>query len=184
MKEIRTGLYEVEEQMPCSAADIRIGLYLLPGTLDRIEREEAATRILRFSKELDQWVGVSWLRLAGQMQEEVAEQQAHLENVDKHHGAAEELRKYRFRNFLAFGLYSRFAEKPVVPEIPEYNPPFTGVFLWGAKHVITGIQELIEAGMLRLETKEGGENEEALDVLFPTPSLIQRIMEKQNIVPA
>ena len=185
MKEIQKGLYEVEgQQMPCSAADIRIGLYVLPGTLDRMEREEAATRILRFSKELDQWVGVSWGRLLEQMQEEVDEQQAHQEKVEQHYVVADELRKYRFRNFLTFGLYSHFAEKPVVLEVPEYNAPFTGIFLWGVNHVVTGIHELIEAGMLRLETKEGSENEEALDVFFPTPSLIQRIMQKQNIVPA
>ena len=184
MKEIQTGLYEVEEQMPCSPTDIGINLYALPATLDRMEREEAAARILSFSKELNQWVGVSWQRLIQQMQKDLEEHQADQNEVEDYHRVLQEFRKYRLLNFLTLGLYSRFIKKPVVPEFPEYNLPFTGIFLWGAEHVITGIRELTEAGMLRIETEEGGESEEALDVFFPTPALIQRIMEKQGVAPA
>ena len=58
-KEVGKGLFSVEETMPCLPKDISIGHYFLPNTLGRSEREEAAARIISFSHQLDQWVGVS-----------------------------------------------------------------------------------------------------------------------------
>ena len=60
MNQIKEGLFEVEEQMPCSPEAIAVCHYVLPSTLDGVEPEEAAARIISFSQQLNQWVGVSW----------------------------------------------------------------------------------------------------------------------------
>lgn len=52
MKQIESGLFEVEESMPCEPKDIQVQRYVIKSTFDRAEREEAATRILSFSQQL------------------------------------------------------------------------------------------------------------------------------------
>ena len=57
--------------------------------------------------------------------------------------------------------------------------PFSGIYLFGPQHVVVGLQELVERKMLKKVTE--GEGGGAVDVLFPTPALISRIMEVQGI---
>ncbi len=55
------------------------------------------------------------------------------------------------------------------------NIPFSGIFIFGPEHVIVGIRELVEEGMIR-HLKEGED-----DVFFPTPALVSHIMQKQEV---
>lgn len=183
MKEVAPGLFAVEETMPCLPSQIRLMRWALPGTLDRIEREVAAARILSFSKELDQWVGVSWRRLDEMMRKEYELQKRIVEarnhNLDEEERIQRELKIYNWMCFFTLGLYRRFhtAPKANLMEVPG-SFVVSGVYMHGQNFVVTGIHELVELGFLKLVT--AGEGENASEVIFPTPSLIERIMQRQG----
>lgn len=185
MKSIQSGLFAVEEQMPCSPRSIQIRRYMLPSTLNRVEPEEAAARILLFSQQLDQWVGVSWSRLVEMMREDFAlnqsVQEAHAHNVGEEFRVANAMWKYRLLCVLTLGLYAIFEKKPQAQmrEVRADKVPFSAIFLFGPDKVVEGIQELIENGMLRRACE--GEGENAFDVFFPTPKLVTRIMKVQGV---
>ena len=115
------------------------------------ESEEAAARILHFSQQLDQWVGVSWTCL-GQMMKKEYEEEKQL-----------------------------FVQKPTKngEESLETNLPLSGIFAFGPQYVVSGIHDLVKRGFLRQRTKSEGDN--AYDVFFPTPQLVTRIMEMQGL---
>lgn len=185
MNQVQEGLFAVEEQMPCSPKAIVVYHYALPSTLDRAEREEAAARILSFSQQLDQWVGVSWRRLAEMMQKEYEMYQsikeARIHDFYEQSHVQREVRRYYIICVLTLGVYALFVTKPKAQmhEVPDAKVPFSGIFMFGPNHVITGILELIENGLLRRVTEGKGEN--ALDVFFPTPALVSRIIQKQGV---
>lgn len=185
MNQVQEGLFAVEEQMPCSPKDIAIYHYALPSTLDRAEQEEAAARILSFSQQLDQWVGVSWRCLVEMMQKDYEKyrlvEEARSHNFDEQWLVQDAVRKYYILCALTFGIYALFVAKPTAQmrEVPEVEILFSGIFAFGPHHVVTGIRELLERRMLRQVTKDEGKN--AFDVLFPTPTLVSRIMQKQGI---
>jgi len=188
MNQIENGLFAVEDTMPCNPRDIRIGHYALPSTLQRAEREEAAARILTFSQQLDSWVGVSWSRLSQMMREELEGFQtwnkAQRHNHEEEWRFAAVARKYHILCIVTLGLYALFVAKPKkqLREVPEFNMPFTGIFICGSGHVVEGIRELIDGGMLK-HVKEG-EGDNARDIFFPTPTLISTIMQKQGLATA
>jgi hypothetical protein len=184
VKQIENGLFAVEETMPCNPQDIRVGRYDLPDTLQRAEREEAAARIITFSQQVDSWVGVSWSRLAQMMREEFEEQKrwndVRRQNHQEEWRFAAAMRKYRIRCIATLGLYALFATKPVknLREVPLLSVPSTGIFICGPKHVIEGLRELVELGMLK--HVQEGDGDTARDIFVPTPILISTIMQKQQ----
>jgi hypothetical protein len=186
VKQVENGLYAIEEMMPCRPEDIRVGRYALPDTLKRAEREEAAARILTFSKQLNQWVGVSWPRLGQVMLEDVQAYAAVAEakefNWNEQARVARQLKTYHILAFFTLGIYTLFMEKPVVQlrQVPTDKLVMTGVMVCGPQLVVTGIRELVEEGMVKIVSE--GEGKSALDVLFPTPLLISTIMRKQGVV--
>jgi hypothetical protein len=186
MNQIQKGLFAIEESMPCNPRDLMIGRYKLPATLQRAEREEAAARIITFSQQLDRWVGVSWSRLGQMMHEDYEKHRAWNEVVRKNHEEelrfAEATRKYRTLSIITLGIYALFVKKPSkqIVEVSEFDIPFSGIFMFGAGHVMEGIHELVESGMLRYV--QAGEGDDAQDIFFPTPALISTIMEKQKPV--
>ncbi|TSC60898.1 MAG: hypothetical protein G01um1014107_205 [Parcubacteria group bacterium Gr01-1014_107] len=185
MNQVQEGLFAVEEQMPCSPKAITVCHYVLPSTLDRMEREEAAARILSFSQQLDQWVGVSWPCLIKMMQKEYETYRSIEEAYDHNFNEPRRVRLAVMRHnilcTLTLGIYALFAAKPTAQmrEIPDEKVPFSGIFMFGPQHVATGIRELIEKGMLR--HVQEGEGESAFDVFCPTSALVLRIMQKQGV---
>jgi hypothetical protein len=186
MDQVQQGLFAIEERMPCSPEAISVYRYALPSTLDRAEQEEAAARILSFSKQLDRWVGVSWSRLAEMMQKDYKLYQrieeARRRNSDEQWRFQCAMRRHHILCTLTLGIYTLFVEKPTAQmcEEPRERVPFSGIFVFGPKHVVVGIHELIERGMLR--HVQEGEGESAIDVFFPTPALVSCIMQKQGVV--
>jgi len=166
--------------MPCSPRAIRVGKYSLIATLEKAEREEAAARILSFSLQLDQWVGVSWHRLVEMMQGDYElcqrAEKAQEHNFNERERIQRAMWKYYILSILTIGIYALFVAKPVAQmhEIPEI--PFSGIFMFGPQHVFVGVQELVEREML-LQVRDGED-----DVFFPTPALVSRIMQKQSVV--
>ncbi len=181
MSQAQEGLFVIEEQMPCSPQDISIYHYALPNTLDRAEQEEAAARILSFSQQLDRWVGVSWPLLIKMMKKDLEESERI--NAIQQHNFKEQERVQRTTRWhyvlciITFGIYAIFASKPMaqMKETSKKKLPFSGIFLFGPDHVITGIHELLKKKMLRRVTMG------KFDVLFPTPTLISQIMKTQGV---
>lgn len=122
MKEITpgSGLFEVEEQMPCLPRQIRWQQYLLPSTLGRAETEEMAARLIEYSVNAGQWVGVSWDLILGKIKED-------LKNFDK---ANVELRRGK-------------------SDSKELLPPFSCIFFHGSSAVQSGMVDLIQEGFVR-----------------------------------
>lgn len=185
MNKVEEGLFAVEEEMPCAPRAIAVWHYALPATLDRAEREEAAARVLSFSRQLNQWVGVSWPRLVEVMQKDCADYQnindAQNHNADEPERVRRAVRKYHARCMLTLGIYGLFVAKPTAQmrEVPQVELPYSGIFMLGPRHVVTGVRELVEKGFLRQVIE--GEGENALHVFFPTPALVSHIMRKQGV---
>jgi hypothetical protein len=180
------GLYAVENEMPCHPNDITIGYYALPATLKRTEREEAAARILWFSQHLDQWVGVSWSRLAEMMKADLLAAQeaarAREANRDEEERVEREMRRYRLLSLVTLMAYQFFVPAPTAKlrDVPEY--PRSTIYIMGPGAVVEGVRELVANGMLIHVSERVGDD--TLDVFFPTRELVSFIMKKQDVVMA
>jgi len=179
------GLFKIEEEMPCLPSEIGIGHYFLPNTLGRAEKEEAAARILYWSKKVGEWVGVSWQKVS---EEVIAEYEKNKEINEANSRNMEKIRRYntkvsdRHRKICwTLCLYALFSKKPVRPEleeVPEHDLPFSCIFTHGPQFVPAGINELLDENLIRKE--ERGEGEDGFTVFFPTPKLISRILQVQT----
>lgn len=185
MKELeRKGLYEMKkhdkEQMPCSPNKIHIWHWALPNTLGKAELEEMAARILSFSQEIGEWIGVNRSAILVQIQEERDmwhRKESNYQNIlHRQRQYKTALEKYNFLCYCTFGLWRRLVDEPIHPgmiEIPD--TPLSLVPCYGL-HVITeGINLLLGEELLRIERDNFGEK-----VFFPTPLLIKRIMQAQK----
>ncbi len=185
MKELSTsGLYEMEErdrnQMPCSPDKIRILYWALPNTLGKAELEEAAARILSFSQESGEWVGVNKSAILAQIQDERdmyrRGEKNHRKNLYRQQQYRKAMKKYDLFCFFTFGLWRRWKDKPEQPRVIDITEaPFTVVPIYGLQAISQGINLLLDKELLRAERGNFGER-----ILFPTPLLIQRIMQAQQ----
>jgi hypothetical protein len=189
MKQLEKGLFAIEDKMPCNPRDITVGKYGgLMATLDRMECEEAAARILTFSKQLDRWVGVSWTKLAEMMSKELNEER--LRREARRHNMSEEwkfeaaMARRRKACFWTIGIYALCVAKPVknLVEVPRFDEPISAIFHRGPGHVFEGVVELVHSGMLRMVVVE--DEGKKHDVFFPTSGLIENIMRKQDVASA
>lgn len=188
MREVENekGLFLLEEEMPCRPREIGIGRYFLPATLGRAEQEEAAARILSFSHQLDQWVGVSWPKLVDMMKEDFKKDEAVRKILNRHNERMREWYRQLHSHFwlciFTLGLYGLFVKKPQRPrdeKEEEVDVPFSIIYTHGPDSIVEGIKELVSRNMLKHIDKEEGEN--AILVFFPTPALVSRILEVQGI---
>lgn len=188
MEKIADGLFAAEEPMPCSPGELSIMRWAIPHALDRSEPEEAAARILSFSQEHDRWVGVSWGTIRQMMDAECALYQriraAKQHNFNEGNRLEHALLMYRLKCFFSLGVYRLFASIPTadVVEEPDETVPLTGIFVFGPKHVIRGVRELIDRKLVKRVLLY--DHNDKLEVLFPTPALIERIMKAQHIATA
>jgi hypothetical protein len=178
MVKIENGLYEINDAMPCTPRDLIVPKYMLPATLDRAEREEAAARILQFSQEMDRWVGVSLPKIFEQIKGDYATSQSR-DEIQRHNRA--EVQRYiravrwdMLWSVVTLGIYCFFRTTPTKNLKKDIELPFTAALYVGPAFVMEGIRELVERGMLRVEQDDN------TDVVFPTPSLITRILEVQE----
>lgn len=185
MNQVQDGLFVIEDEMPCLPGDLTIHPYVLLSTFGRGEPEEAAARILSFSQQLNQWVGVSWNRLIEMMQQDYKAAQrieeAQRYNFDQQERVRLAVQRYYKLCVLTIGVYALFVAKPTAQlrEIPDVNLPLSGIFVSSPDYVVTGIYELLQKKLLRQVTL--GEGESELDVFFPTPALVSHIMQKQGV---
>lgn len=159
--------------MPCMPRDIRFRFdYAIPNTLESMETEEAAARIISFSKKLNEWTGVSWNQLVAMMKAEYEEHNAAMEVWFS------QLHRHFWLSVLTLGIYALCVRKPERVRVarPEVNLPFSGIFAFGPQLVINGIQQLLEKDYLQKESDEA----EGTDVLYPTPKLIGFLLSCQG----
>lgn len=183
LKPDETGnLHLMVEEMPCGPRQITIWEWMrLPSTLQRVEREEAAARLITFSRLFGAWVGVSWPRLVKMCEDEMELLQArdrvrYANRLERERVATANAERLGWRNTITCGWYARMypeqvANQQSVPEVPNSLVQMTGI-----RFLVTGIKELRDNGMVRIETIDGN------DVVFPTEQLVLRIMEVQKIV--
>ncbi|TSC58812.1 MAG: hypothetical protein Greene041619_358 [Candidatus Peregrinibacteria bacterium Greene0416_19] len=174
---------DLAEAMICQPREIPLHFhYLMPNTIGRVEQEEAAARILSFSRDIGEWTGVSWNQLVDQMRGEYEEQR----KLDEWNRAFHEMmdnygRKVQvhFRlSVLTLGVYALLVQKPQRPgaERPQVHLPFSGIFAFGPGHVVTGIHELLQKEFLQMQTDEV----EGTDIFYPTPKLVHHLLHCQG----
>jgi len=193
-------LFEVEDTMPCAPTDVRIQRYGFSySPLVRVEREEAAARILSYCQLLNRWVGVSWEQLMDQMQDDIEVFNRMVQARNSEIAALKKARrKFAILCLLTLGVHALFVKAPVDPfeqgeGASKIAVPYTMIYGVGPQAVINGIRELVERDMLKHEKVSGklmggfrtgleaviipeGET----DVFLPTPRLIEHILKVQN----
>ncbi len=91
---------------------------------------------------------------------------------------------YRLKCLFSLGIYRFFKAAPTLKlmEEPDETVPLTGIFVFGPGHVIKGVQELINRRLVkRVLIHDHGDT---LEVLIPTPSLVEQILKAQGIAAA
>lgn len=167
------GIYEVEEPMPYAPSELQKGPPHIIPLLERIERDEAAWRVLRFSRNANMWVGVRWEQLLLQMQEDWNTHMKAKKIIEQN--AAEKNRTDKANvwrtvlGILTFGIFLLFTKHKKPTLIPVPSVPFSSIYLFEAQTVINGVHELLESGLLR--RSRFGIGEDAIDVIYPTYEL-------------
>ena len=185
MKEIQNGLFALEEEMPCPPRDINVYQYFLAIVSDQIHWEEAGARIILFSKDVDQWVGVSWPRIFDVVQKDMDlhakwwEIQRH--NQEEGFRVARAQMLYRLLSILTFGILKRFLRRPGAHLMSQtvQAVPLSTYFIYNPEVILENLQGLIQQGFIRCV--KDGEGEDAVDVYCPTPAFVSHIMEKQRM---
>lgn len=186
----KEGPFLLSEEMLCQPHDIIIHPYTLPTVFDNSpEAEEAAARIISFSQQEKEWVGVSHLQLLGQMSVDEQANRRFFARRKKYKQAQRcsstttpcHTLIYYTLCVLTIGLFGlcakRFKRRPRNPVRGEI--PHSLIYADGISLVIQGINKLVRTGYLRQQVIRQGSKTHT--VYFPTLKLIKRIMHKQGI---
>ena len=171
----KEGLHPVEISAGFNPAQLRFPRFIFPDTLGRMEKEEAAGRILFFSKEAGAWVGVSWPNVAKAMKSDMNVLCKQWE-VDNHNREEKErLAGIKIKRFwlglVTLGLWFLFTRAPKGNFLEMPPTPFDLSLLSfnGSGAILDGIRELINEEFL--ECREvGGE-----EIFFPTLKLAKAV---------
>ena len=171
-------------KFPVNTTDLHIVKYVALGKLQRAENEEAATRLLVFSEQEGQYVGVPWnvvmIQYAVEFKEMLMENEKRsIETVNynqRYNLYLKQRSVYVKKARFTFGISLLFTTKPTMPvftptQIPEKN--YYSVMV----ELMSDPQELINAFWWLI--KEGlviKENHNDVDYFFPTPALVSRLM--------
>ncbi len=145
-------------QFPVNASDLKLVKYVAMGTLGSVEKEEAAVRLILFSQEQGEFVGVPWNEVMLLWAQEAKE---FVKNKP--------LKKTSLQIRIVRKISALF-KKPEVPQQPIFSP--TILVGLNAQNLINAFWELIELGLVRKEKH----NE--VDYFFPTPALVAKLTNK------
>lgn len=157
MKEISFGLFELEEDMPCSPDNIRVLNYFVPNFLCEKGKNEIIARLLCFSCINGRWLGVSWRKILKTIKQDCAQFRAYQKDellYNRYFRLWEsEMADYMLYCILSLGAYSFFAKKPKRPKLDTRNLGFpkSGIYEFGLKYIVSSLDELLEQGMLEKE---------------------------------
>lgn len=182
MKQVKPGIFAVEEPFPCSPKDLVVRQYAMTGVLNRMEEEEMAARILSFSQWNDQWVGVTLELLTHMFQQESEVHQEHSVALTTYHAVKEqyerELHEYYWKCLWTLGVYTLFTSKPQAPTAPAWYGPASIIQIYGPQAAANGLRNLADNGWVKYieaDAESGAEH-----IFVPLPALIERIMQMQN----
>jgi hypothetical protein len=171
------------EALPGSPCDYRIPiLFAFPGTLQRMEREEAAARLLFIlTISHGEWAGVAGQRIATMLEREHM-LRAEIEAAEAHN-ANEKARTWSAKKFydfamaVTFGLAGQWLKEPPVDLRPvpsnEILPQCSCIPIFGVRALMVGFAELREQGLIRVEMVRDGDEDTA--VYIPTAALLEKL---------
>ena len=163
----------MSEKMPCQPHHIVIrDPYMLPVIFDNLEAEEATARIISFSKQEREWVGVSWQRLLSMMKADKETYERHREQERRELRRSLTERKKRWYHSLGAPFCWLYRHPFRSRREEKITVPLSGIYAYGFSFVRRGLRFLVSGLWLRAERY--GSNA----VYFPTPKLIKRIMRK------
>lgn len=177
-KHKKEGIFPMSEKMPCQPRHIVIkDPYMLPVVFDNnLEAEEATARIISFSQQAKEWVGVSWQRLLSIMKTDKEAHKRHREQERQELRRSLTERKKRWYHSLGAPFCWLYRRPFQSRREKKLALPLSGTYAYGFSFVRRGLRFLISGGWLRAE-RHGGNT-----VYFPTPKLIKRIMRKYDII--
>lgn len=170
-------------QFPVNASELRLVKYAAVGTLNRTEKEEAAVRLLMFSQQSGEFVGVPWnvvmLQWINEAKEYAKQDEVYNKRYNQFQSELTEYYKQR-KAYIRFawktlGISLLFTKHPfmpmfVAPSQPTSVPQSVTLMLGrNPQDLINAFWELINEGLIRKE------NHNEVDYLIPTPALVSRI---------
>ena len=171
MKKSYRGIFPLNERMPCAPSELRLRRYALSSTVGIARSsEEIAVRILLFSQERGEWVGINLDCLMKSVKVELT-RYVRAKNRKIHNGQAMKLfgilRAGHHFLLRLCGRKSGSSKDFLVWE----SQPQTGVTLHGPEFVFEGLEDLQNNGMLRV----------ANGVFFPTSKLVAYVLTRQRV---
>jgi hypothetical protein len=187
--------------MACQPGQIRMYRWVIQG-FGRMEREEAAARIVHFCQQAEQWCGVSWNNLLKMTLADFEAVQA-AEKTNERADTAEDLnrtvkfyyqrtmRRFIALSVLSLGLWAlgcwlggKIPKKPQLVTVPkrlDHVTPMAATMVSGPNALVEGVHEMIEMGMLEQHDIGGDDGD---SIFFPTPKFAETIALKQGIARA
>lgn len=178
------NLITVNENFTVPAGELQLQKYLASSTLGNAEKEEAAVRLLIFSQEKKEYVGVPWGKVASEWFNEAREytKQAELYSA-KYNEFQNQLLIFYKKNkdyenlaWKTLGLSLLFIKKPTVPVFDTPLVPKKDshsitleLGLGDPQKLIDAFLDLIEEGLIKTEILND------TDYFFPTPILVSKI---------
>ncbi len=168
----------VTGSFPANASELPLQKYITIGAFGNAEAEEAAVRLLMFSKEQANFVAVSWPDIAQVWVDEFKEyhsiNQAKNANWDSEAAFSKAMKTYRTKVALTLGVGYFFFKKPTQPKAIEVEEKltknlFAPTLMFGAGNpqaLANGFWKLIEKGLVEKKEQNG------LDYFYPTPALV------------
>lgn len=175
-------------RMPCLPSELNFRYYVLPRLFGHMGIEEAAARLVSYSQVTGAWVGVSRDRFVSDIQKEIKDvaqatrdvtvEKCYYDEVD------DGLNCYVRLLAISVGMTLFSVE---APKVQAYNAVFdmgkkpaiqhfSLIHTFGEKLVTDGLQILIDEKLVRV-----GKSGPSEGVLFPSPELVNKIMEKYKI---
>lgn len=163
---------------PTEAKNLHLQKYVAIGAFENAEAEEAAVRLLVFSKEQGNFVAISWTDITQVWLDEFKEYHAINEaknaNLNAERVFEKQMKSYRLKMLLTFGLGYFFTLKPIKPQMISVEEKltqnlFSPTLMFGLgnpQSLVNGFWKLIEKGLVEKKSENG------LDYFFPTPALV------------
>jgi len=176
----------INEQFPILATDLKLQKYGAIDTLGSSKAEEAAVRLLMFSKDKGNYVGVSWADIQHVWIEEYMEirkaQEIRNAYREKQWKFESSKKAYKWKMIFTLGIAGLFITKPTEPEEPQMpasDDIFSVTLMSGMGRIddlANGFARLFEEGLALLKSEPQEGDAEALDYVYPTPALVSKLM--------
>lgn len=162
---------------PAEAKNLHLQKYVAIEAFGNAEAEEAAVRLLFFSKQEGNFVAISWPDIMqvwiDEFKEYHAINEAKSANWDAERTFEKAMKSYRAKVVLTLGLGYFFIQKPMKAQTVSVEENltknlFSSTLMFGAgnpQSLVNGFWKLIDKGLVEKKSENG------VDYFFPTPAL-------------